>query len=444
MEITRKEKDAIRFYQGDIRKRDADGNLIENSKQPGFYGIEGAYRTMNCLMFDGVKNEEDRITEGNGKLEPVLFEEIDKVIEIYCDIYRAMCKYAVGINNMKKKIVYRTERGCTIEELKKGSTCSFMSTSQERIVEEFFRKKKELTILEIIYPQNVPHIDFLQILGDEYLFKQQKEVLLPPFLDIELEEAELGEAEKGYRDIDNKPPCTKYIVYIKGIRKRNPETESKQRKPLDKERNLLSSQILQKLINREEISEEEKEIYLIWKKDVQGVIWQELKKIREQYYGPETIDVRQKLEEDIRKMIQEFNQKRKKYKKKIQVYNWILVTMNTIPLAAIALSFIEAIESPMKITAIITSAVSVWVSNILKSEVYHMKMTQRTKTYLYLCELKRDIKYENIWNTELEKKYVDRYKEIMKEDTVMSLKNLEAQVKNLEELFQNEIDSTLT
>ena len=42
----------------------------------------------------------------------------------------------------------------------------------------------------------------------------------------------------------------------------------------------------------------------------------------------------------------------------------------------------------------------------------------------------------------LEKKYVDRYKEIMKEDTAMSLKNLEAQVKNLEELFQNEIDST--
>ena len=90
MEITTKEKDAIRFYQGDIRQRDSKGNLIEKSKRSGFYGIEGAYRTMNCLMFDGIKNEEERIAEGNGKLEPAIFEEIEKVIEVYCDIYRAM------------------------------------------------------------------------------------------------------------------------------------------------------------------------------------------------------------------------------------------------------------------------------------------------------------------------------------------------------------------
>ena len=135
--------------------------------------------------------------------------------------------------------------------------------------------------------------------------------------------------------------------------------------------------------------------------------------------------------------------KRREYKKRIHIYNGVLVTMNTIPLAFIALSFIDSIEVPMKITAIISSAVSVLVSNLLKSEVYHMKMIQRTKTYLNLCELKRDIKYEIVWDRETEERYIEKYKEIMKEDTIMSLKNMEVQIKNLEGLFQNEIDSTL-
>lgn len=443
MKITTKEKDAIRFYQGDIRERDSKGNLIDKSNRSGFYGIEGAYRTMNCLMFDGIKNEEERIAEGNGKLEPVIFEEIEKVIEVYCDIYRAMCKYASGMTDVKKKMVYRTERGCSIEALKKGTTCSFMSTSQERIPGKFFRKKKELTILDILYPTNVPHIDFQEVLGDEYLFKNQKEVLFPPFLNIELEKIELSQEEKEYKDIDNKPPHAKYIVSIKEIKRRNQEIESKNAKSLGKERNVFASQVLQKLINKEKISNKEKEEYSTWKKDVRAVIWKEFKKIEEQYYEFRIMDVKQTLKEDIRNMLKTFDKKRREYKKRIHIYNGILVTMNTIPLASIALSFIDSIEVPMKIIAIISSAVSVLVSNLLKSEVYHMKMIQRTKTYLSLCELKRDIKYETVWDRKTEERYIEKYKEIMKEDTIMSLKNMEVQIKNLEGLFQNEIDGTL-
>lgn len=294
-----------------------------------------------------------------------------------------------------------------------------MSTSQERIPGKFFRKKRELTILDILYPTNVPHIDFQEVLGDEYLFKNQKEVLFPPFLNIELEKIELSQEEKEYKDIDNKPPHAKYIVSIKEIR-RNQETESKNAKSLGKERNVFASQVLQKLINKEKISNKEKEKYLIWKKDVRAAIWKEFKKIEEQYYEFGIMDVKQTLKEDIRNMLKTFDKKRREYKKRIHIYNGILVTMNTIPLASIALSFIDSIEVPMKIIAIISSAVSVLVSNLLKSEVYHMKMIQRTKTYLNLCELKRDIKYEIVWDRETEKRYIEKYKDIMKEDSIMS------------------------
>ena len=436
--LTSREIDAIRFYQGDIRKRAENGQILENEKMEGFYGIPSAYRTMNCLMFEGIENEEERIKEGNGKIVADLFLEIEKVIEVYCDIYRAMCKTVIGLDDTKKQLVYRTERGISMGELKKGYTVSFTSTSKVNKPEEFLCKKVDLTLLDIVFPLNVPHLDFQEILGKDYLFEQQEEVLLPPFLEIELEELELTKEEKQYRDANGCLPHAKYLVLIKGIQNRNFEAESKERKALTLERNQKSVEILKKLISKEKLTEAEKEEYCLWKKDVRSIIWNKFQVIRQQYLKEVEPERKEMLIADVKKMREDFNKKRKKYKSRISIYNIALIVMNTIPLSCMALSFVESIQIIMKIMAVITSMISIFLSQMLKVEVYDIKLMQRSKTYLNLCDLYREIKYECIWNREKEEEYIKRFKDIMKEDSIMSLQNLEIQSQNVEKLYQND------
>lgn len=281
--LTLKEIDAIRYYQGDIRKRNKDGQIVENEKEEGFFGTPSAYRTMNCLMFDGTINEENRIAERNGKLVPELFLEIEKIIEVYCDMYRAMCKYVSKVTNDKKLFTYRTDRKISVEEMKKGYTMSFTSTSRNDTPEEFLQRKVGLILLNFVFSQKIPHLDFHQILKGEYLFEEQDEVLLPPFLKIELEKMELTEKEKQYRDVNGQPPCAKYLVEVKGIRSQNLEAGSGKRKALTSERNQKSAQILKKMVNKEIVTEEEKQEYCLWKEDIRAIIWKRFKTIEQEY-----------------------------------------------------------------------------------------------------------------------------------------------------------------
>lgn len=280
--LTLKEIEAIRFYQGDIRRRDKNGRILTEKKE-GFYGTACAYRTMNCLMYDGIENEKARIKEGNGKLVSTLFLEMEKIIAVYCDIYSAMCKSAFRLEEAAKKLVYRTERRISAEELKKGYTLSFTSTSKKDSPDRFLLKKSDLVLLNIVFSSKIPHLDFQEILGSEYLFEQQAEILLPPFLEIELEELELIGADKEYRDINGRPPYAKYLVQVKGIRSSNPESESKERGVLTRGRNQKSMEILGKLLEKEDLTEEEEREYCLWKKDVRAVIWREFQRIGEEY-----------------------------------------------------------------------------------------------------------------------------------------------------------------
>lgn len=437
--LTNKEIDAIRFYEGDIRKRGENGQILENEKEEGFYGTPSAYRTINCLMFDGTGNEEERIKEKAGKLIPELFGEIDKVIEVYCDIYRAMCKMGSESADGKKKLVYRTERGVSVEALKMGYTVSFTSTSKEDKPEDFLKKKTGLTLLNFVVPPGIPYLDFQKVLGKEYQFENQKEILLPPFLEIELAELELTEAEREYRDADNQPPQAKYLVQVKGVSEQNPEAETEIRNPLTAERNQKSVEVLGKLVKKEALTQDEKEAYCLWKRDVRAIIWNEFQKIRKQYFREEESARKELLRTDVQKMLQEFNDKRKKYKRKIRNYNIALIVANTVPLACMALSFVDSIQMVMKIAAVITSTVSIFLSQMLRVEIYDIKLMQRSKTYLSLCGLNREIKYECMWTREKEEEYIKKFSDIMKEDTEMSLHNLEVQAKNAEKLQQNDI-----
>lgn len=443
--ITLEEIDAIRFYQGDIRKRNTYGKIMDEENTEGFWGTKSAYQTMNCLMFSGIDNEKERIREKKAALNPELLTQPENIIAVFDNIYRAMCKSTAMTEKSGKRIVYRTDRGVSAEALKEGYTISFTSTSKINKPEDHFKEKSELTLLELVVPDEIPQLDYERILGKDNLYPEQREILLPPFLKISLVEAELTEEERKYLDADAKPPKGKYLVIVEGIPEQNDEKNTDcflAAEPLTEERNQKAASFLDKLCHGQEVTDQESRAYCQWKNDFRRSVWEHFKKIQEEWKKDDTLENRKKeLVDDIDELISEFEKKRKEYKREMEKHNQILVVASVLPICTIAISFYEPIELLMKILTVIVSAIAIVITRKIKVSAYGEKTVQRTKTIMELRALKRKIKYESNWNGVKLDQYASCFCNIMDEDTKMSLDNIKLQIDKGEEIFQNEIYS---
>lgn len=447
--LTDKEIDAIRFYQGDIRRKGKDGKLLNWVSATGFFGIPKAYKTMNCLMFDGINNEKERLEEGTENLNPQIILEIEKVTDVFADIFRAMCKYSKSQrDNKRSRIVYRTDRGASVDEMKaQARTISFTSTSKENHPKEYFQKKKRLTLLEIVIPIDIPYLDIDDILGDENLYADQKEILLPPFLYASFQEGRMTDEEVQYRDADGQPPYVKYIVYLEKVLLQSFKVEEgKQRWRMGdlSEKKENAALILEKLKRKEEISEQEFSQYCLFKNIFKEIIIEKFSVIEnEEYAGMKSsIEVKRNLLiKDVKEKIVDFDIRRKLYRRRTRVCNITLAILSVIPMVCISLSFVKEIDLLMKGAAIVASAGAMITTRILKVEAYPLKLFQRTKTYLSLRDLSRQLKYEQRWDEQRLDEYLQLFRKIMKDDTEMSWQNLQLQIENERELFQEEIIS---
>lgn len=446
--LTQKEIKAIRFYEGDVRKQDGESGELEE----GFWGIPYVYKTMNCLLYDGLENEKERITEDIDKFRPEVFLEIEKIVDIFCDIFRAMYKslevFEKSESNRKTFLtVYRTERAASVKEMKRlKRTLSFTSTSKESRPEQFFCHKRGLTLLEILLPPCIPCLDFEKVLGESYYYANQREILLPPFLKISLCEGKLTEEEKGYKDAEGNPPRGKYIVVIEGIELQEKggfwQEEIPELDELVKDKEVIVG-ILKKFVKEKELSGNEIKQYNLWKRKFKRIIMAKFEDIEKEWQKTRGIGKsrRAQLIDEIKERITEFDVCRKKYKTNMRVCNMALAAIGVVPMACMSLSFIQGAETVMRVAAIITSACSILLTRIVKVEVYPIKLYQRTRTCLNLRTLLREIKYEHNWNDETEDEYVQKFHKIMNEDTEISLRNLQYQIDNEEDFFQNDIIS---
>lgn len=444
--LTDKEVDAIRFYQGDIRRRCEDGSFSAKEDAVGFWGIARAYKTMNCLMFDGIDNEKERTEEDADSLNSQIILEIEMVVEVFCDIFRAMCKYTKSREgNRGSTVIYRTDRGISVQEMKtQGRTISFTSTSKENNPKGYFKKKKKLTLLEFVLPLRLPCLDLEEVLGDAYYYANQREILLPPFLCASFHEGKLTEAEERYRDADGQPPCGKYIVYLEDIFLQIQKTaQEKNRYRIDAltRKKGSAAVILEKLKRKEKISEQELNQYCDFKKVFREIVIEKFSVIHRQYMGAEDAAEERKniLIADVKKKIREFDERRKHYKKCMQICNIVLAVISVVPLICISMSFIDKLDIGMRITTIAASAGAMILTRIVKVEAYSLKLLQRTKTCLALRDLLRQMKYEHEWNEKKIDEYVQIFRRIMKEDTDMNWQNLQVQIENEADLFQDEI-----
>lgn len=206
--MMRNKVDALRFYGGDTRERCSNGNLSKKSLD-AMYGDEKAYQTLNALLFEGSANEEERIWKEGNKLNPEFIRRIDETIQIYMDIFCMMKE--MRKNYVETVTLKRVERASSIRYYEAGFTQSFLSCSKNGYDREF-SKKNGIVLLEVELAPDIPFIDYECVLkGNEYMNANEREILLPPFLNIEINSTDFKSVEtRIVKDKNGKRPLGKY------------------------------------------------------------------------------------------------------------------------------------------------------------------------------------------------------------------------------------------
>lgn len=211
----RKDIDMLRFYGGDIHQKNKEGeyvitnNLVNpKNKEDMLWGDRDAYRTLNALLFEGIENEKERIYKEKRKLNPVFIELIENTLEIYRGIFAVMCRKKG--NQLSVSKIKRVDRKASLMAYLKGYTESFVSCTKGEYDDEF-AAKNNIILLEIESLENIPYVDYQQVVTmQEYRNYDEKEVLFPPFLSLKVSEIELTTKDNHIKDMYGKPPVGKY------------------------------------------------------------------------------------------------------------------------------------------------------------------------------------------------------------------------------------------
>lgn len=273
--------DALRFYGGDTRERCSNGYMGRKSRD-AMYGDENAYRTLNALLFEGNKNEQERIWKEGHSLNSELIRRVDETVQVYTEIFTLMKarKEAFDYRVTGKRV----DRASSVVYYKNGFTQSFFSCSKCDDYDSAFARKNGIVLIEAELSPNIPFLDYNKILErNEFIYWDECEILLPPFLNIELQEIPLTASEtRIVKDQNNKPPMGKY-------RLKTIQFPDYRRILLDSEKMLWqqiidgkesTAQLLDKM--NENDREQDYREYICWKEKLQAYLKIEFSRI---WYG---------------------------------------------------------------------------------------------------------------------------------------------------------------
>lgn len=432
--ITEREIISLLFYQGaDFSKKEYvfDEDLKE------FYQIKDAYEAINMLLFSGTENENVRLLSEERNVDSRLLDHIDEFLDIYTNLYSAMCKYTFLNKDSTLLYTYRYDRKQSLSALQKGRTPSFFSTSLKKNIKGF-EEKIGLVILEIQADPKSIHLNLNEVLGERSEFLDEEEILFPPYAKISIKKVKLPKDDLVYKDKQGKPPVGKYRVYI--------NDDKTMERPIEDEEatRVIEEQLLDTIRDKDLIQnakavweaynrQEKPDLmstnkYIHWKKVFQTYIKLRFSEIYQDIFHENADKARQDL---LIKCINgaecEANRKREEYEKKLFRQSIVYALFRGVAVFFIALSLIgiENYETQMKIAAVLFSVISVFLREIFNGMSLAGKVRQRTVTFLGLDELREDVFLEKDLSEEKIEKYIERYKQIIREDNLRCIENLE-------------------
>lgn len=444
---------SLMFYQGaDITAED----LSIKPDLKDFYQVENAYEGLNMLLFPGTENERARLIAESRTVDTLLLNHVDEILQVYDDLYTAMCKYTYDGGNDFVIHTWRYDRAQSLQILQNGETGSFFSTSVVKKTSDYFKMKRGLLILEIEASPETVHLSTNDILGSKSKYPKENEILFPPYSGVILEQLELTKEELTYEDQDKKPPVGKYKIRISNnLEVYQPfsnagllRTEKARLLSVIMEDHLLENakKVWKSYNLRKEPEADTIKDYIEWKNMLQTYVRIRQREIYQKIFG-RTDGVSWKRKELLNECIEcirdagfDANRKREEYEKKLIKQNILLAVLQGIAAFFIALSMLglnmdELILSDVfKILGIGLTLTAFTIYRIFNGLSISGKMRQRTQTYLKLDELNRDIRFTSKWTDADIACFIERYKQIIHEDNLQCVENTDQFLKLLDEI----------
>ncbi len=467
-EINRSEKDSLLYYQGggrNIALNQENHNLRE------FYNVDNSYIVINALLMPGISNERARLKVEGKRVDPILFEHMDELIEVYCRLYSAMCKYTFDYDHDELYHTYRADRMNTLTFLEQGQAYSFMSTKRHHDSSTDFHDKDGILLLEVEALGDIEHVDINAVLGAESIFPQEQEILFAPFALLDREPLEITAEEKTYRDIHNNPPEAKFLLHLRissivscKTDKNREELRGLFARIMDDESLNMVKTVWNVFMSGGEPEDEAVRCYGEWKEKLRSYLRLRFAEIKYEMTDArrpmsESTDVLRKsnkrvnddtkqefqrrvreLEEDIFAYYKYTDASRRKYKKCVQRTCVALSVISPLMTFFVALNLLEDLQLWVKVASLLLSTINIAISLTASSLAWSEKFRQRTATYLKLNELLQDMKYENFSEEKIWKEYVLRFKTIVSNDNRMGQKNTDVTGKYLDKMMKNMIE----
>lgn len=186
--LTDIQEKALRCYIGDV-----SGNMP-------FFTDEKAYVTLNSLFFPEILSESARASEGK-RLNTEIISDIPRLTSFFEGLFSAFGKACIRENTQ----TYRVERTSDFQLCRRlGRTVSMTSSSLAGFL-DYYRDRRGITLMKFFIPQGSHCINVAETLGF-YAKPEEAEILIPPFMSLEISESPLSDKEKNITDCDGAPP----------------------------------------------------------------------------------------------------------------------------------------------------------------------------------------------------------------------------------------------
>ncbi len=243
------EKSALKYYTGDV------------SGNNPFWSEPKAYLVLNSLFYDGIETEKARTAEGKF-LNPAILDDVDRLLDFYDNMFSAFRKCRAD----RDIITYRVERQSDFLPVRNTNhTVSFTSTSVSGFLDAY-RDRKKITLIKFVIPESISCINVAESL-DFYAKAEEAEILLPPFMKLDLLKTVPTEKELSITDCDGNSPEESYIAVCNcwndSIKERTERLSSDGAE--------AGQRIYNALNNGHKPSEEDVDIYTQWKKSFRSL-----------------------------------------------------------------------------------------------------------------------------------------------------------------------------
>lgn len=443
---TQDELNSLCYYKGVVEQ------IILSEIEPNlkdFYEIENAYEVLNMLLYPGISNEKVRMIDEKRKISLKMLDNMSEILKIYENLATAIYKYTYSHHSQVSIKARRFDRVASLDSLKRGQNCAFMSTTVAPDL-SYFHQKKGLILEEVESPATVEHLVVNDVLGNQSDLAEEQEILFPPFLNLNLELGELNEQEKTYKDCEGNPLAGKYLVHItsSGIEPFNvlsiaryDEKIEKLKTQILKDGEISNARAVWELLGSERLPDAiQEKTYAEWKAQIETyvkLIFCRAKSCISQKALSRKVML---FQDELNCALKTNNSYRKRYDKYVENTGIIMSICNALVTFSLALSFVnhEVFAVIVKVLGLLLSCLSLIVSGVCKSKVWESKLKQRTYTYLKLDELQRDFRYEETLEEEMLEKYVQRFKEILFADNAYCEKNTELAIDHLDSMYDNQ------